>query len=124
MSRARFLAAVAAINALFALAMLLAPSQLGAFYGSALEAPALHLARIAGAVLLGLAIVQWAAREAPPSGLLNGILVAGLVASALAAVVEIHSTVNGLMTPVIGWPTAALHGMFAAGFGWLLFGKR
>ena len=123
MMRSQFLSVVAVVNALFALPLLFAPAQLGAFYGSALDAAGIHLARIAGAVLLGLAIVQWAARAAPASGLLSAVLAAGLVASALAAVVEGHSTASGVMAAWIGWPTAALHGLFAAGFARFLISK-
>lgn len=123
MNRSLFLTIVAVVNALFGLAMLIAPARLATFYGMAFDATSLYVARIAGAILLGLAVTQWAAREAPASGLVTGVLVSGLVASGLAVVVEVHGTVEGVVGATAGWSTVILHALFAAGFARLLMAR-
>ena len=122
MKLSNFMVVAAVIAAVFGLAFLIAPSQLVALYGVKLTPATEVIGRIAGASILGFAIVFWGARDAKAAEALKAVMVAGVVANVLDALTLLHATYTGLLN-TYGWPQAALNGLLALGFAYFAFRK-
>jgi hypothetical protein len=118
-----FLMLATIVAAVFGIAFLLAPSQLVAMYGVTLTPATEVIGRIAGSVILGFAIVFWAARNENAAETFKAVLVAGFVANGLDCLILFHATVTGLVNG-LGWLQVLINGGLAAGFGYFAFGKR
>ena len=118
-----FLMLATIVAAVFGLAFLLAPSQLVAMYGVTLTPATEVIGRIAGSVILGFAIVFWAARNENAAETFKAVLVAGCIANGLDALILLHATTTGLLNG-LGWLQVLINGALAAGFGTFAFGKR
>jgi hypothetical protein len=118
-----FLMLATVVAAVFGLAFLVAPSQLVALYGVTLTPSTEVIGRIAGSVILGFAIVFWAARNENAAETFKAVLVAGLIANGLDCLILLHATVTGLVNG-LGWLQVLINGALAAGFGYFVFGKR
>jgi hypothetical protein len=118
-----FLMLATIVAAVFGLAFLIAPSQLVALYGVTLTPSTEVIGRIAGSVILGFAIVFWAARNENAAETFKAVLVAGFIANGLDCLILLHATVTGLVNG-LGWLQVLINGALAAGFGYFVFGKR
>ena len=118
-----FMLIAAIVAAVFGIAFLIAPSELVALYGVKLTPATEVIGRIAGASILAFAIVFWGARDAKAAEALKGVMVAGVVANGLDALILLHATWVGLLNSY-GWPQAAVNGLLALGFAYFTFGKR
>src|SRR6201747_2124373 len=118
-----FLVLAMVVAAVFGLAFLIAPSQLVALYGVTLTPSTEVIGRIAGSVILGFAIVFWAARNENAAETFKAVLVAGLIANALDCLIRLDGAVTCLITG-LGWLQVLINGALAAGFGYFAFGKR
>jgi hypothetical protein len=118
-----FLMLATIVAAVFGLAFLLAPSQLVAMYGVTLTPATEVIGRIAGSVILGFAIVFWAARNENAAETFKAVLVAGCIANGLDCLILLHATATGLLNG-LGWLQVLINGALAAGFGYFAFGKR
>jgi len=118
-----FLMLATIVAAVFGLAFLVGPSQLVALYGVKLTPATEVIGRIAGSVILGFAIVFWAARNENAAETFKAVLVAGCIANALDCLILLHATATGLLNS-LGWLQVLINGVLAAGFGYFAFGKR
>src|SRR3954451_13852965 len=109
MTRSNFLTVAAEGAAVFGLAFLVAPSQLVALYGVTLTPQSEVIGRIAGSVILGFAIVFWAAGGGNAADALKAAMTAGLVANALDALTLLHATITGLLNG-LGWLQVLING--------------
>jgi hypothetical protein len=117
-----FLMLATIVAAVFGLAFLLAPSQLVAMYGVTLTPATEVIGRIAGSVILGFAIVFWAARNGDAAETFKAVMIAGFVANGLDCLILLHATVTGLING-LGWLQVLINGALAAGFWYFSFGK-
>jgi hypothetical protein len=117
-----FLMLATIVAAVFGLAFLLAPSQLVAMYGVTLTPATEVIGRIAGSVILGFAIVFWAARNGDAAETFKAVMIAGFVANGLDCLILLHATVTGLING-LGWLQVLINGALAAGFWYFTFGK-
>ena len=122
MTRTNFMMLATIVAAVFGLAFLVAPSQLVALYGVTLTPATEVIGRIAGSVILGFAIVFWGAREGNAADALKAVMMAGLIANGLDALILLHATVTGLVNG-LGWLQVLINGALAAGFWYFAFGK-
>ena len=124
MNRTTFLIIAAIIPALFGIALLLAPAQMAATYGTTLNASGIHVARIAGSSLIVIGWITWGARNGSGAEAMRAVLVSGAVANVLDLLISGYATMNGVIGSGIGWATVVLHILLAAGFGYFAFVKR
>jgi hypothetical protein len=110
------------VAAVFGLAFLIGPSQLVALYGVKLTPATEVIGRIAGSVILGFAIVFWGAREGNAADALKAVMMAGLIANGLDALILLHATATGLLNG-LGWLQVLINGALAIGFWYFAFGK-
>ena len=117
-----FLMLATIVAAVFGLAFLLAPSALVAMYGVTLTPATEVIGRIAGSVILGFAIVFWGARDGNGAETFKAVMMAGLIANGLDALILLHATATGLLNS-LGWLQVLINGALAAGFWYFAFGK-
>jgi hypothetical protein len=117
-----FLMLATIVAAVFGLAFLVAPSALVALYGVTLTPATEVIGRIAGSVILGFAIVFWAARNADGAETFKAVMMAGLIANGLDCLILLHATVTGLVNG-LGWLQVLINGVLAIGFWYFAFGK-
>jgi hypothetical protein len=122
MTRSNFMMLATIVAAVFGLAFLVAPSQLVALYGVKLTPATEVIGRIAGSVILGFAIVFWGAREGNAAEALKAVMMAGLIANALDALILLHATATGLLNG-LGWLQVVINGALAIGFWYFSYGK-
>ena len=117
-----FLTLATVVAAVFGLAFLVAPSALVAMYGVTLTPATEVIGRIAGSVILGFAIVFWAARNGNAAETYKAVMMAGLIANGLDALILLHATVTGLVNG-LGWLQVVINGGLAVGFWYFAYGK-
>jgi hypothetical protein len=117
-----FLMLATIVAGVFGLAFLVAPSQLVALYGVSLTPATEVIGRIAGSVILGFAIVFWGARDGDGAEAFKAVMMAGLVANGLDALILLHATATGLLNS-LGWLQVLINGALAIGFWYFSYGK-
>src|ERR1700710_206505 len=117
-----FLVLAMVVAAVFGLAFLIAPSQLVAIYGVTLTPATEVIGRVAGSVILGFAIVFWAARNGSSAEVFKAVMIAGLTANGLDGLILLHATVTGLVNG-LGWLQVLINGGLAIGFWYFAYGK-
>ena len=122
MTLSNFLTLATIVAAVFGLAFLVLPSQLVAMYGVTLTPATEVIGRIAGSVILGFAIVFWGARDGNGADAFKAVMMSGLVANALNALILLHATATGLLNG-LGWLQVLINGALAVGFWYFTFGK-
>ena len=118
----RVLATVtAAIAGLLGLGALLVPAQFVAPYGVELDEAGLLMARLLGAHLVPLAVLNWLARDdlERRTGARAGIVAANVATPALSIVVTALATVSGVVNE-LGWGQIALLAVLLV--GWVYYG--
>jgi hypothetical protein len=81
------------------------------------------LARVFGTVVIALAIIYWAGRNAGPSDLLQGVLYGSLISNALDVIISWYGVSSGVLN-TNGWALVVLHALLTLGFAYYTFGKR
>jgi hypothetical protein len=122
MKLSNFMMVATIVAAVFGLAFLIAPSQLVAMYGVKLDPASEVIGRIAGSVILGFAIVFWGARNGNGAEAFKAVMMAGLIANGLDALILLHATATGLLNG-LGWLQVLINGALAAGFWYFAYGK-
>ena len=122
MKLSNFMMLATIVAAVFGLAFLIGPSQLVALYGVKLTPATEVIGRIAGSVILGFAIVFWGARNGNAAEALKAVMMGGLIANALDALILLHATATGLLNG-LGWLQVLINGALAVGFWYFSFGK-
>ena len=98
--------------------LLIAPGLLMSVYGFNLDKAGMFLGRVLGAVLVGLGIVFWRARDTQDKDLQHVAMWAGLAHNILLVIVIVAAVLSGEIIWT-GWPAAALHAGLALVFVWL-----
>ena len=122
MTRNNFLIAATLVAAVFGLAFLIAPSHLVAMYGVTLTPATEVIGRIAGSVILGFAIAFWGARDGNGAETFKALMLAGLIANGLDALILLHATATGLLNG-LGWLQVLINGGLAVGFWYFAYGR-
>jgi hypothetical protein len=115
-----FLSVKAIISIVCGLALLLIPGAFMGLAGVTLDPGGTVMARLAGALLIGIAIMCWTARNADPSVGREAFVLGLFVADALGFVVILLAQLAGLMT-ALGWVAVLLWLVLAAGLGYFRF---
>jgi len=115
------LTAAAVYTALAGLAFVLAPQAAGAGAVPADASPALiaHL-RILGSPLLGIAALDWLARNAEPSRARDAVILSNIVGFAAIAALDLWGLASGARPAT--WLFAVIHLLFA--FAFIRVGRR
>jgi hypothetical protein len=122
MPRSNFMMLATLVAAVFGLAFLVAPSQLVALYGVTLTPATEVIGRIAGSVILSFAIVFWGARDGNGAETFKAVMMAGVIANGLDALILLHATATGLLNG-LGWLQVLINGALAIGFWYFAYGK-
>lgn len=107
----------AVTEVIFGLGFLIAPGTLLGFLGTTTDATGLVLSRIAGAVILSLAIISWLARDVP-TGILRDAMVWSFTLAHTGAGIVVALAVWAGTFNWLGWPAAALDALFVLTLLW------
>ncbi len=120
MKRSLFLSIKAIISIVCGLALLLIPGAFMGLAGVTLDPGGTAMARLVGALLIGIAIMCWTARNADPSVGREAFVLGLFVGDTLGFVVMLLAQLAGLMT-AFGWVFVLLWLVLAAGLGYFRF---
>ena len=123
MSQNLFFTIVAIIFALFGIGQLLAPQELMGMYGLNFNPAGVLITRVFGTVVIGLAIIYWACRNASASSLFTAVIYAGVISNVLDVVLAWYGISTGVLN-TMGWALVILHALLTIGFVYLAVGKR
>ena len=107
----------AVTEVIFGLGFLIAPGTLLGFLGTTTDATGLVLSRIAGAVILSVAIISWLARDVP-TGILRDAMVWSFTLAHTGAGIVVALAVWAGTFNWLGWPAAALDALFVLTLLW------
>jgi len=113
----------AIISVVSGLALLLLPGAFMGLAGVTLDASGAVMARMVGALLVGIAVICWFAKNADPSVGREALVLGLFVADTLGFVVILLAQLAGLMT-AFGWVFVVLWLLLAAGLGYFRFLAR
>lgn len=113
----------AIISVVSGVALLLLPGAFMGLAGVTLDANGAVMARLVGALLVGIAVICWFARNADPSVGREALVLGLFVADTLGFVVILLAQLAGLMT-AFGWVFVLLWLLLAAGLGYFRFLAR
>jgi len=112
----------AIVSAIFGLTFVSVPGTAMSFYGITLSPGGILIARLFGAVLLGVAVLTWSARNAGESEARKAIILSRFVCETLGFIVALLGQLAGVVN-ALGWSTVAIYLLFALGFGYFQFIK-
>jgi hypothetical protein len=115
-----FLSIKAIISIVCGLALLLIPGTFMGPAGVTLDPSGTLMARLVGALLIGIAIMCWTARNADPSVGREAFVLGLFVADTVGFVVILLGQLAGLMN-ALGWVFVLLWLLLAAGLGYFRF---
>ena len=114
------LTATAVLIGFFGAAWLVVPAVLGNFWAVAPGDNFTYMGHRDGALLLGLAVTAWLARNAPNTQARRALMIGSLVALALLTGLSAYGALAlGLNT----WGPVVAESLFVVGFVWVLFIK-
>lgn len=115
-----FLVIAAVFHGIYALESLLAPGQVFALYDLVLNDDGQLMARVSGAVTIGLAAIFWQVRKAENSPTLRAILFGSMIYLFIEVVVLVVGLLAGVVSALsLGSIIADL--LLAVGFGYFYF---
>ena len=117
MKRKTFLIIATIVPALFGFSLLFVPDMLISTNGLAVSESAKLFARGVGGLLLGVAIINWYARNDTGSPALRGILIGNIVFQAIAFVTDGVAVMNNVITQTT-WFGLVVQAVFIVGFGY------
>jgi hypothetical protein len=112
----------AVIAAVFGIAFVLVPSQVGSLYGVEATAALDYMGRLFGAALIGYAVLSWSARNANESTARTAIVLALLIGNGVGFVVALIGQINQVPN-ALGWSTVVVYLLLALGFAYFQFVK-
>ena len=117
-----YLTLASVVGGLFGLASLLMPDQFLANYTETANITniAMDLARIMGASLLGLALMNWMMRDAQLSIARRAALAGLALVNLLSMIVVLVSVINGT-TNALGWMSVVLYLLFGGGAAYFFY---
>jgi hypothetical protein len=74
-----------------------------------------YLARAAGSLLLGMAVLAWMARDTGPSQARNAIVVCFVISNILAVIASLIGLIGGTV-PQAAWAGVVINALLAVGF--------
>jgi hypothetical protein len=108
----------AVVAVLAGIACILAPAQLLATYGVALNPMGLVIYQFWGAALMGLGLLTWFARRAENPDSRKAIALSLFITYAASCVIAVRGQFAGANR--LGWSTVALFLLLALAYGWLV----
>ena len=112
------IAAIVAI--LYALGFTLIPAYSVALYGAPSEPHLIFTVRILGSVLLALGVITWLARDFRDWTAVRTILIGGVVADVIGALITASGTIQGTVN-ALGWASTIVDVLLALWALYLLF---
>ncbi len=117
-----FLAIKAVISLFFGILLAVIPAQFMAILGTAtLNPDGVLMARLVGALLIGIGLICWLSRNKPEDSL-QDIVLSLFVADTLGFIVVLMGQMAGL-TGALGWANVVLWLLLALGMGYFRFIK-
>ena len=106
----------AVVTGLFAVALLIVPSQLMSVYGAAhLDTLQTILSRFIGSLFAGLAVMAWTARASEAGRAREAIVLGLTILNGLSAVVAVLAALSGVFN-ALAWGQAGLYALFTVFF--------
>jgi len=90
------------------------------FYGATLSPGRVLIARFLGAVLLGISVLTWFARNAGESKARKAIILSRFVCETAGFIVALLGQLAAVVN-ALGWSTVAIYLLFALSFGYFQF---
>ncbi len=112
----------AVVAAVFGVAFLLVPDQVGSLYDVEVNEILTYVVRLLGAELIAIAGVAWLARNADDSVARRAIVLALFIGNAIGFVVALIGQINNVVAAV-GWGNVAIYLLLAIGYGYFQFVK-
>ena len=112
----------AVVAAVFGVAFLLVPDQVGSLYDVEVNEILTYVVRLLGAELIAIACVTWLARNADDSVARRAIVLALFIGNAIGFVVALIGQINHVVAAV-GWGNVAIYLLLALGYGYFQFVK-
>ncbi len=121
--RPRTLLMIAAVIAIvFGVGFVVVPGSLLSVYGVTLDQAGTLIARLFGAALIGLAVLDWFARNVTDPEAQRAVVLANLVTDGLGFVVILIGQLAGVAND-LNWSTVVIYLLLALGFGYVLVVK-
>ncbi len=114
------LVVAAVIGAIFGVAFVVASGPLLAVYGITLDKAGTLVAQLFGALLIGLAVLNWFARGVTDPEARNAVVLGNLVGDVIGFVVILIGQLAGIAN-ALGWVNVAIYLLLGAGFAYVQF---
>ena len=117
-----FLSIAGLLALFFGLAFLLVPVQTMAMYAVTLDISGQYVARYLGSAFLGLAVLNWSARNAESSeASLQAIILGGFILSITGFIASLFDVFTGPGNNLV-WSTVVIYLFLMLGYGYFQFG--
>jgi len=120
MKLSNLLAVAAVIGAIFGVGFVVASGPLVAIYGITLDKAGTLIAQLFGALLIGLATLNWFARKVTDPEARQAIVIGNLVGDVVGFVVILIGQIGGIAN-ALGWSNVAIYLVLALGFAYFQF---
>jgi hypothetical protein len=120
MKLSTLLVVAAVIGAAFGVAFAVASGPLLSVYGITLDKAGTLVAQLFGALLIGLAVLNWFARNVTDPEARQAIVYGNLVGDVIGFVVILIGQLAGIANAV-GWSSVAIYLLLALGFAYVQF---
>ena len=114
------LVVAAVISAVFGVAFVVASGPLLAVYGITLDKAGTLVAQLFGALLIGLAVLNWFARNVTDPQARQAVVFGNLTGDVVGFVVILIGQLAGIAN-AIGWSSVAIYLLLALGFAYVQF---
>jgi len=112
------LVVAAIVGAAFGVAFVVASGPLLSVYGITLDKAGTLVAQLFGALLIGLAVLNWSARNVTDPEARQAVVYGNLVGDAIGFVVILIGQLAGIANAV-GWSSVAIYLLLALGFAYV-----
>jgi hypothetical protein len=113
----------AVIGAAFGVAFVVASGPLLAIYGITLDKAGTLVAQLFGALLIGVAVLNWFARDVTDPEARQAVVFGNLSGDAIGFVVILIGQLAGIANS-LGWVNVAIYLLLAVGFAYVQFMQR
>lgn len=114
------LVVAAVISAVFGVAFVVASGPLVALYGVTLDKGGTLVAQLFGALLIGLAVLNWFARNVTDPEARQAVVFGNLTGDVVGFVVILIGQLAGIAN-ALGWSSVAIYLLLALGFAYVQF---
>ena len=120
MKLSNLLAVAAVIGAVFGVGFVVASGPVLAIYGITLDKAGTLVAQLFGALLIGLATLNWFARNVTEREARQAVVLGNLVGDVVGFIVILIGQLSGIANAV-GWSNVAIYLLLALGFAYVQF---